>query len=115
MSTHSKGLVAVLTNNDDDIYCFRKELIEALINEGYEVLISCPYGEKFELLKHIDYIYDNPEIDRRGTNVFADFKLFCHYKRLFKKYRPDVVLTYTAKPNVYASIAAQQSKIPLRY
>ena len=112
MSTHAKGLIAVLTNNDDDIYCFRKELIEALINEGYEVLISCPYGEKFELLKHIQYIYDDPEIDRRGTNVFADFKLLCHYKRLFKKYRPKVVLTYTAKPNVYASIAAQQLKIP---
>ena len=112
MSKNSKGLIAVLTNNDDDIYCFRKELIEALINEGYEVLISCPYGEKFELLKHIEYIYDDPEIDRRGTNVVADFKLLCHYKRLFKQHRPKVVLTYTAKPNVYASIAARQLNIP---
>lgn len=112
MNKQSKGLVAVLTNNDDDIYCFRKELIETLINEGYEVLISCPNGEKFELLKHIRYEYDNPIIDRRGTNIFADFKLFCHYKKLFKKYRPKVVLTYTAKPNVYASIAARQLKIP---
>ena len=112
MNTQSKGLIAVLTNNDDDIYCFRKELIEGLINEGYEVLISCPYGEKFELLKDIDYIYDDPVIDRRGTNIVADFKLFRHYKKLFKKYRPSVVLTYTAKPNVYASIAARQLKIP---
>ena len=112
MNTQSKGLIAVLTNNDDDIYCFRKELIETLINEGYEVLISCPYGEKFELLKHIPYLYDDPVIDRRGTNVVADFKLLCHYKKLFKKYRPKVVLTYTAKPNVYASIAARQLKIP---
>ena len=107
-----KGLIAVLTNNDDDIYCFRKELIEGLIAEGYEVLISCPYGEKFELLTHWNYIYDDPVIDRRGTNVVADFKLFRHYKKLFKKYRPDVVLTYTAKPNVYASIAARRLKIP---
>ena len=112
MNRQSKGLIAVLTNNDDDIYCFRKELIEALIHEGYEVLISCPYGEKFELLKDIHYEYDDAVIDRRGTNIFADFKLFCHYKKLFKKYRPKVVLTYTAKPNVYASIAARQLKIP---
>lgn len=112
MNTQSKGLIAVLTNNDDDIYCFRKELIETLIGEGYEVLISCPYGEKFELLKHIEYIYDDPIIDRRGTNVVADFKLFRHYKKLFKKYRPKIILTYTAKPNVYASIAARQLKIP---
>lgn len=112
MEKRNKGLIAVLTNNDDDIYCFRKELIEGLINEGYDVLISCPYGEKFELLKDIDYIYDDPLIDRRGTNVVADFKLLRHYKKLFKKYRPDVVLTYTAKPNVYAGIAAKALKIP---
>ena len=46
-----KPLIALLTNNDDDIYCFRKELIEAFIEHGYEVLISCPYGEKFELMQ----------------------------------------------------------------
>lgn len=108
----SKGLIAVLTNNDDDIYCFRKELIEGLIEQGYEILISCPYGEKFELLTHIDYVYDNPTIDRRGTNIVADFKLYRHYKKLFRRYRPKVILTYTAKPNVYASVAARQLKIP---
>lgn len=105
-------LIALLTNNDDDIYCFRKELLEAFVADGYNILISCPYGEKFDLMKHLDYIYDDPYIDRRGTNVIADFKLYRHYKKLFKQHRPDVVLTYTAKPNVYASVAAKQLKIP---
>ena len=108
-----KRLVALLTNNDDDIYCFRKELIEALIAEGYEMLISCPDGPKFELMKDIPYIYDNPDIDRRGTNPVKDFGLMMHYRKLFKRYRPSVVLTYTAKPNVYASIAAHQLGIPV--
>lgn len=109
---NKKPLIALLTNNDDDIYCFRKELIEGLFRKGYEVLISCPYGEKFELLSDWDYKYDDPVIDRRGTNVIADFKLFCHYRKLFKKYHPDVVLTYTAKPNVYGSFAAKTCHIP---
>ncbi len=108
-----KPLIALLTNNDDDIYCFRKELIEAFIEKGYEVLISCPYGEKFDLMKEIPYLYDNPEIDRRGTNVIKDGKLFFHYIKLFKKYKPAVVLTYTAKPNVYGSIAAHLLGIPV--
>ena len=108
-----KKLVALLTNNDDDIYCFRKELIEALLAHDYEVLISCPYGEKFELMEGIEYLYDNPEIDRRGTNVLADSKLLRHYRRLFKQYQPDVVLTYTAKPNVYGSMAANRLHIPV--
>ena len=95
------------------MYCFRKELIEALIAEGYEMLISCPDGPKFELMTDIPYIYDNPEIDRRGTNPFKDFRLMMHYWKLFKTHRPAVVLTYTAKPNVYASLAAHQLGIPV--
>ena len=108
-----KPVVALLTNNDDDIYCFRKEIIEALIADGFEVLISCPYGEKFELMKEIPYLYDDPEIDRRGTNVIKDTKLFFHYINLFRKHKPEVVLTYTAKPNVYGSIAAHLLGIPV--
>lgn len=108
-----KPIIALLTNNDDDVYCFRKELIESLITEGYEILISCPDGPKFELMKEITYIYDNLSIDRRGTNPIKDFGLLMHYLRLFRKYHPSIVLTYTAKPNVYASIAAHWLRIPV--
>lgn len=108
-----RHLVALLTNNDDDVYCFRKELIEEITVAGYEMLISCPYGEKFELMNHVEYIYDNPIIDRRGTNIIADLKLFIHYFLLFAKNKPSVVLTYTAKPNVYAGIAAYLLRIPV--
>lgn len=108
-----KKTIALLTNNDDDVYCFRKELIEGLITEGYEMLISCPYGPKFELMKNISFVYDNPKIDRRGTNPLKDFRLLLHYRTLFKRYHPAVVLAYTAKPNVYASIAAHWMGIPV--
>ncbi len=108
-----KPLIALVTNNDDDVYCFRKEIIDSLIKNGYSVLISCPYGEKLNLIDDIEYIYDNPVIDRRGTSVTADAKLFFHYMSVLKKYRPDVVLTYTVKPNVYCGIASHFLKIPV--
>lgn len=108
-----KPLIALVTNNDDDVYCFRKEIIESLIKNGYSVLISCPYGEKLNLIDDIEYIYDDPVIDRRGTSVTADAKLFFHYMSVLKKYRPDVVLTYTVKPNVYCGIASHFLKIPV--
>lgn len=113
MKKTNKHLVAILTNDNDDIYCFRKELIEAIIDAGYEILISCPYGEKFELMTHLEYRYDDPVIDRRGTNIVADAKLFFHYLGLFIKNKPSVVLTYTAKPNVYAGLAAFLLRIPV--
>ena len=109
-----KTLIALITNNDDDVFCFRLELIQAIIKTGYSLLISCPNGPKFDLMenqyvlkKNIDFIYDNPEINRRGTNIIDDFKLFVHYFKLLKKYKPDILLTFTSKPNVYANMAAQ--------
>ena len=115
----NKPLVALLTNNDDDIYCFRLELIQAILKAGYRMLISCPDGPKFEVMKEIglkkdqEFIYDNPPIDRRGTSVINDGKLLLHYRNLFKRYKPSVVLTYTAKPNVYASLVAHRLHIPV--
>ena len=108
----NKKIIALVTNNDDDVYCFRKELIERLIISGYEMLISCPDGPKFQLMKDIPYYYDNSYIDRRGTNIVSDATLFLHYLRLFRRYRPAAVLTYTAKPNVYAGFAAKLLGIP---
>ena len=114
-----KPIIALLTNNDDDVYCFRLELIQAILNAGYRMLISSPDGPKFEVMEEIGlkkgeaFIYDNPPIDRRGTSVINDGKLMLHYRKLFKKYKPAVVLTYTAKPNVYASIVAHQLHIPV--
>ena len=112
-------MIALLTNNDDDVYCFRLELIQAILSTGYRLLISCPDGPKFETMEEMnlkrgkEFIYDDPPIDRRGTNVFSDLKLMVHYRMLLKKYKPAVLLTYTAKPNVYASLAAHWLHIPV--
>lgn len=114
-----KPLIALLTNNDDDIYCFRLELIQAIIEAGYRILISCPDGPKFEMLdglglrKNREFIYDDPPIDRRGTSIIRDGRLILHYRMLLSKNKPAVVLTYTAKPNVYATMIAGLMHIPV--
>ena len=107
-----KTVVALITNHDDDVYCFRKELIEKMQEMGLEILISCPYGEKLKLMEDIKFQHDNVYIDRRGTNPISDLKLLHHYRRMLRKYQPDVVLKYTSKPNVYASLAAASLNIP---
>ncbi|NCB03661.1 MAG: glycosyltransferase family 1 protein, partial [Spirochaetia bacterium] len=51
-------------------------------------------------------------IDRRGTNLFSDLKLFFKYILLIKKHKPCIVLSYTVKPNVYGGIASRLLRIP---
>lgn len=107
-----KKNVLVLVNHDVVIYNFRKELIERLILEGYRVVISSPYGERIDDLIGMGCEYYEATIERHGTNPFKEFKLLTYYKNLMKKVKPDVVLTYTIKPNIYGGLAAKKYNIP---
>lgn len=104
--------IIMLNCHDDDVYCFRKELIESFANDGYTVVLSCPYGEKLELVKGPSTVLEDVSIDRRGTNPFHDLKLLHYYLKLYKKYRPCAVFAFTIKPNIYGGIAARMLHIP---
>jgi galacturonosyltransferase len=57
------------------------------------------------------HIIDLP-LERRGTNPIQDWKLLRRYRTLLKEIRPDVVLTYTVKANVYGGWACCRTKTP---
>jgi len=104
--------VIILSNHHAYTYNFRKEIIQRLINENYKVYIVLPYGEKVEHLKEIGCEFIDLPLDRRGMNPVTDLKLLFNYYRIIKKIKPDAVLTYTIKPNVYGGIVSRILKIP---
>ncbi|MGG0154036.1 glycosyltransferase family 4 protein [Bacillus mycoides] len=103
--------VLILANNDVGLYKFRKELIQELVKE-YKVYISLPDGEFIHQLKELGCEFINTPISRRGTNPITDLKLFINYRKIIKEVKPDVVLTYTIKPNVYGGLACKISGVP---
>lgn len=103
--------VLILANNDVGLYQFRKELIAELL-KSHEVYISLPYGEMVEPLKEMGCEFIDTLMERRGMNPLKDIKLFSTYRRLLKQVRPDLVITYTVKPNVYGAFAARLAGIP---
>lgn len=103
--------VLILSNDHAYTYDLRKEIIQELLKK-YEVCIAVPYGEKMALLGQMGCKHIQVELEKRGTNPFADFKLFRSYVSIMKAYKPDVVLTYTIKPNVYGGFAASMHGIP---
>lgn len=104
--------VLMLGNHEIVIYNFRRELIEELIKEGYEVYVSLPYGPKVEFLKGMGCKFIDTPINRRNTNPLEDIKLFFRYLKILKDIKPNIVLTYTVKPNVYGGIACRIRKTP---
>ncbi|MCP1126097.1 glycosyltransferase family 4 protein [Bacillus sp. 3103sda1] len=103
--------VLILANNDVGLYKFRKELIQELVKE-YKVYVSLPYGEFIPRLEELGCKFIDTPISRRGTNPITDLKLLMNYKKIIKEVKPDVVLTYTIKPNVYGGLACKMSGVP---
>lgn len=104
-------IVLILTNNDAGLYKFRYELVKKLC-EKYEVYISLPDGEYITELEKAGCKYLKTEFNRRGMNPFADLHLLMTYMKMIRRIKPDVILTYTIKPNVYGGFASRILKIP---
>ncbi len=103
--------ILILANYDVGLYQFRKELIGELLKEN-EVYISLPYGELVEPLKEMSCHFINTPLERRGMNPLKDAKLFFAYLKMFRQVKPDLIITYTIKPNVYGGVAARVTQIP---
>jgi len=109
----SMKTIALLSNDHSWTYNLRKEVIQELIDKGYQVILILPYGEKVELLKDMGCkFYDVPMFERRGKNPITELRLIAFYYKLLKKLRPDAILTYTIKPNLYGGFVAGKLKIP---
>ncbi len=104
--------VLIIANNDMGLYKFRRELLKELVKE-HEVTLSLPNGEFVPSLVELGCVFESCLLmDRHGTNPVKELKLISYYKRLLRKVKPDIVLTYTIKPNVYGGMAAAAMKIP---
>lgn len=104
--------VLILVNHDVVIYNFRKELVERLLKDKYEVYISSPYGERIDDLVAMGCKYIEASISRHGTNIIEELKLLSYYKKIIKDVKPDVVLSYTIKPNIYGGMACKSLNVP---
>ncbi len=107
-----KGKILFLVNLDYTIYNFRKELVESLLEIGYDIYLSCPYGPLIDKFADIGCICIDIRLDRHGTNPIKDLILLNKYRRIIKIIKPDIVLSYTVKPNVYGGMVCRFMKVP---
>ncbi|BAU23557.1 glycosyl transferase [Caldimicrobium thiodismutans] len=101
------------SNTSFSLYNFRLGLMRRLKNLGYEVIAIAPKDEYTdELLKEGFKYFEVKNLSRKGKNPFNDLKLLWEYIRLFKKIKPDLVINYTIKPNIYGGLAGKILGIP---
>ena len=106
-----KKQIAILANHSGGLYDFRKDLI-AELKKHANVTVAVPHNDRWEELhKLADEVIELP-VDRRGMNPIHDSKLFRQYRAMLKEVKPDLVLTYTIKPNIYGGLACRMAHIP---
>lgn len=110
-----KGNILVLTNFIAGLHSFRKEVMKAIVDDGYQLYISVPDtgDDRVNYFKEIGAHIINTKLDRRGMNPLADLRLMLYYRKIIKQLKPIAVLSYTIKPNVYGGIACRLTGTPL--
>ena len=104
--------IMLISPKDNNFYNFRSEMILKLHDMGHEIVLVCPYGKKIDYFTERGCRFIDLSIDRRGTNVFKDFKLMRSYAKIIKQEKPDIVLTYTTKPSAYGGFVCKLMKVP---
>ncbi len=106
-----KKKVLIITNHSYMLYRFRLELIQKLSEEN-EVILSMPFVGHEEDFKELGYCCIETKIDRRGVNPIKDLGLIRQYSKQLKEVKPDLVYTFSIKPNIYAGYLCRRRGIP---
>lgn len=105
--------VMIALNAAWNLVNFRKGLIRGLVAEGHEVVAVAPPDEYVLQLNEPGCRYVPLHMDNKGTHPGRDLLLLWRFYRLLRRERPDVLLSYTIKPNIYGSLAAHALGIPV--
>ena len=104
--------VCIIATSALSVYHHRLELINRYHSCGWEVVVFAPYSADAEKLCEIGCVFEDTPMETRGTNPIKDLILLLRIVKLLQRHRPDLVLTFYTKTNIYGGIAARMTRIP---
>jgi len=105
--------IIISINSAWNVFNFRLSLIKELQNNGHEIIAVAPKDKYVYELEALGVKCFNIKLDSKGTNPITDLALIFQYYKLYKIINPDIVLSYTIKPNIYGNFALQLLGIPV--
>lgn len=110
--------ILIICNCASGLEVFRGMLIRELVKEGNTVSAIVPLVDNEKewtsekQIEEMDCRLIRIPMERRGMNPIHDLKLIIAYACAIKQERPDIVITYTIKPNAYGGIACRLLHVP---
>ena len=103
--------ILIITNHSYMFWRFRSELTSELLKRA-EVVISTPFVGHEKDLEKMGCRCIETAMERRSLDLHKEISLYRFYKNLLRREKPDLVITYSIKPNIYGGIACRELGIP---
>lgn len=81
-------------------------MINAMVRQGHELYLSLPKSDENKYFEDLGCHIIETEIDRRGVNPIKDIRLILFYKKMIPQVNPDIIFSYTIKPNIYGTLVS---------
>lgn len=108
-----QATVVLSANTSWYLYNFRKELIQALIEKEFDVVVLAPFDRWAGQLEALGCRYLNIEIDRHGKNIFLELRTFWDFWWTLRSLNPSVSILFTIKPVIYGGLAGRLLRLKL--
>lgn len=105
--------IGVVVNTTWNVLNFRLGLINGLMRDGHEVHTIAPEDQAVADLENEGITCHHIRMDRSGLNPVEDLGYLRQLKKILKSNQIDLVLSFTIKSNIYASLIARHLKIPI--
>lgn len=112
-SPERRGRIVIVSNTSWSLVNFRSQLIKGLLSAGYEVVALAPEDVYSDRLRALGVVFWPVPMDNGGTNPILDLLLAGRLWCALHRFSPQIVLGFTAKPNIYGSLAARSLGIPM--
>ncbi|MBK7339819.1 MAG: glycosyltransferase family 4 protein [Saprospiraceae bacterium] len=106
--------IAIVANSTWNIYNFRQDLIRMFKAESCKVIVIAPIDEYIHYLNGSYFTKHIPlhHLNSQSQSPLEEWRCFWELYHIYRKEKPDIILHFTIKPNLYGSIAARFLKIP---
>ena len=105
--------IVFLSHIDVNLYLFRLPIMKALVKEGWKVYALVPRGKYSDRFKNYGITHIDYPIERKSLNPFREVKTVLNIKEKLQEIKPDILHTFTVKPNIYGNIAGKLAGVPV--
>ena len=106
--------ILIVASYGPSLINFRLSLIKKLILKGYKVSVASPkdrFSDNLQKkLKDLGVTINIFSLSSAGLNLFKDFKTIFEIYRIIKNSRPNIIISYTAKPVIYTGLVLKYFK-----